>query len=486
MLVFVGEHVASASLQQRHELSEPTAKPLRDFNAGTLSSTNSKEINQEKTGDQFVTPPIVESTITESKVTSTEALEEPDISKHPTVPLAPLTPARRYFRVNWWSIAALFLLLILAGEHTIPFLFPVVDAYLNSRATVTLFPTQKRMSQNYSYLVVTGTADPSHGQIPSRIISFTTPTKSGTIHTTGIGYTPAIQAHGTITLYNEAPYIQTIYAGTVITVGDGIQIVTDQTVTIAAGNGEANGNAQVLAHTIQAGTNANIPPLAINTLCCISGILAKNSSPFTGGLDSQPYPMLSQADLKREATHLAGTLSPIAKVGILSQIRDFEQNLVPMQCSAHTTSNPKVGERATTANVSMSETCITQVYDNAALQQLIGMQFTQDAGRQLSSNFVQSGNLTIAKRKTTLLDKTHSTYELSVAATGTLIFHLTPPQVQTLKKRIAGKSTAQAQQELLQLTGVAGVYIKPAHQDDSSLPTDPSSIVLVVSERINT
>jgi hypothetical protein len=253
------------------------------------TSSNPNEVNQEQTGDLFTIPPVVEGTIAESKVTSTEAPAEPDISKHPTIPLAPLTMPKRYFRVNWWSIVALSLLLILASEHTIPYLSPVVDAYLNPKATVTLFPTKKLISQNYSYLVVTGTADPSHGQIPSRIISFTTPTKSGTINTTGIGYTPAIQAKGAITFYNEAPYSQTIYQGTVITARDGLQIVTDQTVTIAPGNGEANGNSQAQAHTIQAGINANIPPFVVNTLCCLSGILAKNLSPFL--VEKTPNPI---------------------------------------------------------------------------------------------------------------------------------------------------------------------------------------------------
>jgi hypothetical protein len=191
--------------------------------------------------------------------------------------------------------------------------------------------------------------------------------------------------------------------------------------------------------------------------------------------------MLSSADLKREATHLAGTLTPLAKVGVQSQMRDFEQSLVPVQCSVHTMSNPKAGERATTANVSVSETCITQVFNYSEVASLTRSAFLADAQNQLSSNFVQSGNLTIAKRKTTLLDRTHSTYELSVSATGMLIFHLTSPQAQSLKKSIAGKPAAQAQQELLKLTGVAGVYIKPAHQDDLSLPTNPDQIQMNVS-----
>jgi hypothetical protein len=443
-------------------------------------STPTEELNDKQSSTLSGRPPIIESTIAASEVTSTEPPAEPDISKYPTVPLRPLTTPKRYFRVNWWSVIALALLLIIIGEHTTPSLLSLVDGYLHPKATITLFPTQKQMSRSYSYLVVTGTADPSHGQIPSRVLSFTSPTKSETVTTTGIGYTPAIQAQGAITFYNEAPYIQTIYAGTVITAGDGIQIVIDQTVTIAPGNGQANGDATAKAHTIQAGTHANIPPLAINTLCCLSGILAKNIGPFTGGLDSQPYPMLSQADLKREATHLAGTLSPDAKVGIQSQIRDFEQNLVPVQCNVHTASNPKVGERATTGTVSVFETCSAQVYDYSEVASLTRSAFLADAQSQLSSNFVERGNLTIVTRKTTLLDGSHRTYELDISAEGTLIFHLSSSALQAIAAQIAGKRLIEAQRELLELAGVSGVYIKPVSSSDTTLPADPGQIQIEV------
>jgi len=445
----------------------------------------SEEFNQIETSGPLTTPPIVESTIASSEVTSTDLPSEPDISKHPTVPLAPLASPKGYFQVNWWSVIALALLLILIGEHTAPFVLSQVDEYLHPKATITIFPIEKTLSQGYSYLAVTGTADPGRNQIPSRLLSFSTPTKTETIITTGTGYTPAIQAKGTITFYNEAPYSQTISAGTVITDADGIKIVTDKAVTIAPGNGVTNGSAQAPTHTIQAGAHANIPPLAINTLCCLNGILAKNISPFTGGLDPKPYPMLSKADLQREAAHLAGILSPLAKEGIKTRMRSDEQNLVPMQCSLHTTSSPKVGEKGAIARVSVSETCIAQVYDNAALQRLISVQFLQDAAQQLGSNFVQSGSLTIVKRKTTLLDRIHAAYELSVCATGTMIFHLTAPQLRAIATQIAGKPVAQAQRELLKLSGVAGVYIQLPHQSDIRLPTDPGSIELEVSERIN-
>jgi hypothetical protein len=437
-----------------------------------------KPVTDELNGEQppgLLTGDTVEGSITASEIVSTDPPPEPDISTHPTVPL---TPPKRYFQVNWWSITALALLLVLIGEHLAPFVWPLVDNYLHPKATVTLFPTRKTLSQTYTFLAVTGTADQSRNQIPSRVLAFTTPTQSEMITTTGIGYIPAVQAKGTVTLYNEANYRQSIAAGTVITGNDDRQIVTDQTVTIAAGNPPYLASNTVLAHSLQAGEVGNIQPLDINGLCCLAGIYAKNTRPFTGGEDPKPYPMLSHADLEREATNLASTMSPLAKAGIQNQMFESEQFLQPMQCDLTTSSQPKVGERTTTATVSVSEKCSAQVFDDAVLQQLISVQFVQDAQKQLGSNFVQPGNLSTTIEKTTLLDRSHNTYQLFVSATGTLIFHLSQAQLQALKTHIAGKRITEAQRQLLALAGVQGVAIQPAHQTDVSLPTDPNQITM--------
>ena len=417
----------------------------------------------------------VEGSITASEIVSTDPPPEPDISTHPTVPL---TPPKRYFQVNWWSIVAFALLLVLVGEHLAPFVWPLVDSYLHPKATITLFPTQRAMSHQYAFLAVTGTADQSRNQVPSRVLSFTTPTKSATITTTGTGYTPAIQAKGTVILYNEANYNQTIAAGTVIAGNDGRQIVTDQTVTIAAGNPPYLGSSTVLAHSLQAGEVGNIQALDINGLCCLAGIYAKNTSGFSGGLDPKPYPMLSHTDLERETQSLAGSLSPLAKAGTQKQALESEQFLQPMQCSLTSSSHPKVGERAITATVSVSETCSAQVFDVAVLQKLTSVQFVQDSQKQLGSNFIQRGNLSTSIEKTTRLDKSHHTCQLTVSATGTLILYLSQAQMQALKMQIAGKKITEAQRQLLALAGVQGVAIQPAHQTDISLPTDPNQITM--------
>jgi nucleoid-associated protein YgaU len=444
-------------------------------------STASKQGDQEQPPG-LATEKTVEGSIAASELVSTDPPAEPDIAKHSTVLLAPLTPPKRYVQVNWWSLVALAFLLMLVGEHAIPLLWPVLDNYLHPKATVTLFAARQPLTFRYSFLAVTGIADQSRQQVPSRMIAFTSPTKSVTIQTTGVGYTPAIQAHGTITFYNEANYPQTIDAGTVITGQNGIQIVTDQPVTVGAGNPPASyGIAETAAHTIQAGARGNIHPFALNGLCCLAGIYAKNRRAFTGGADPKPYPMLSNADLQREAADLAGALSTEAKVGTQSQLLDSEQFIQPMQCTVYTVSHPKVGERATEAQVSVSETCTAQVYDYAALREQVQAHFLQDAGRKAGSNFRQSGNLSVTLERTTPLDRKHTTYQLTVSAAGTMVFRLSAAELHTLGIQLAGKPIDQAQRELLQIQGVQGVDITPARQGDSVLPTDPSRIDTTVS-----
>ncbi len=420
----------------------------------------------------------VESALAESLVTGTEEPEASPISDDPTVPLA---PPQRYFQVNWWSIVALFLLLILAGEHIPTLMMFLAQTYFRPTATVTLFPTQKRMSQAYTFLAVTGTADPGQQQIPSRLLSFTTPTTTETITTTGVGHTPPVQATGSVTLYNEAPYSQTVYAGTVLTGSDGIHVVTDETVTISAGNGATNGSATVRAHTIQAGTQANIAPLALNGLCCLSGIYVKNTSGFTGGEDPKTYPMVSQADVAAATKHLAGTPDPLAKDAIGKQMRATEQRLLPFTCTSQTTATPNVGEQATTARVAVSETCLAQVIDFATLQALTTTHFLQDGVREVGSGFTTKGEISLSLGNSKLLDKSHHTYALAVTVSGTMIFHLTASQLQSLALQMAGKKIDQARTALLRMQGIQGVYIQPGRESDTTFPTDPGQIHIIVS-----
>src|SRR5439155_18058103 len=105
-------------------------------------------------------------------------------------------------------------------------------------------------------------------------IQYVSPMQTITVSATGYAQTQPTPAYGSITFYNDAPYVQTIDAGTVIQGDDGVETVTDETVIIAAGTGIANGSVTTTAHTLQTGSSANIPAYDVNRLCCLSGIRA--------------------------------------------------------------------------------------------------------------------------------------------------------------------------------------------------------------------
>ncbi len=426
-----------------------------------------------------IPPTTVDSTLAGSTLVSTQEPpeEEAQGSRNET-----LSPQKRVFLPNWSNIIACLLFLILVGEHLVPLIWPALDSFLHPKAVVTLFAAKQPLSFTYTFVAVTGTTDRVQQQIPSRVLNVTTSTKSVPIHTTGIGYTPAIHAKGEVTFYNAAIYSQIIAAETVITGNDGIQIVTDETVTVGAGNPPYSyGIASTPAHSLQAGTVGNIQALDINGLCCLAGISVKNTRSFTGGNDPKAYPTVSTADLQAAAHQVASVLDPVARNSVQSQIEDTERVLIPVQCSYTTASNPKIGERATEAMVSVSETCKVQVYDDETLQELARMQFAADAEKALHWGVVQGNSFALTLAKPLLLDSSHHTYKLAVTMSGTMIFHLSETQLHSLVTRIIGKKITEAQRVLLAIKGVQGVSITPAHPEESTLPTDPGRIHLLVS-----
>jgi hypothetical protein len=439
--------------------------------------------DQEQSGAKRETDPLrsptIESTVVESEIVSTRDGEEETEQGSEERPVPP--PHKRVFIPNWSNIIACILFLILVGEHVVPLAWTALDSSLHPKATVTIFAAKRHLQHTYLFLAVTGKADPGEQQIASRFVSFTTATKTETIQTTGIGFTPAVQAKGEITFYNEAPYSQTIAAGTVLTSSDGVQVITDESASIPAGNGVTNGSASVIAHAIVGGTVGNIQPFDVNTLCCLSGILARNTAAFTGGVDPKSYPTISTTDLQTAAHQLAGILAPLAKTGVQRQIAQTERVLTSLHCRLTPSSTPKVGERATTARVSVSETCQTQVYDDAALQEQTRLLFDADASKALPWGILQGNSLALTLATPLLLDSSHHTYKLAITASGTLVFHLSETQLHSLVTQIAGKPITQAQRELLQLQGVQGVSIQPAQQGENSLPQDPTSIRIILS-----
>jgi len=160
-------------------------------------------------------------------------------------------------------------------------------------------------------------------------------TRSLTIPTTGTGHQDARAATGTLTFYNGKLSSQVIFVGTVFTGQDGIKIVTNQTITIPAANPPQEGEANIPAYAINAGSQGNIATDDINPALS-SDLLVRNLASFTGGKDARTYQAVAAQDIQQTISTLQAT---IAQALPLAFPLAMGERAYPVQCV--TTSTPR-------------------------------------------------------------------------------------------------------------------------------------------------
>ncbi len=163
---------------------------------------------------------------------------------------------------------------------------------------------------------------------------------------TGKHISAATQATGTLTIYNGSFLTQQLPAHFILTTTDGIEVATDQAVSIPWGNPPSYGIATVSAHAIEAGKQGNIQADAIDQIYG-SAISIKNLVPFTDGQDASTQTYVTSKDqqqaLDTARRQLAGKQPP----GLLAKpctetIRQSESNVsVFWQCQYVTYQVPK-------------------------------------------------------------------------------------------------------------------------------------------------
>jgi len=136
-------------------------------------------------------------------------------------------------------------------------------------------------------LIIPASADigPKTILVPLQLLPIQTFTTTVAIVPTGQQTIPATPAHGILTLYNGSILVQQLPKGFIVTSQGGVEIITDATATIPAGNPPAYGMAKVPAHAITLGSSGNIPALSI-TETYGSSLYLKNLTPFSGGADA--------------------------------------------------------------------------------------------------------------------------------------------------------------------------------------------------------
>src|SRR6266699_688032 len=378
-------------------------------------------------------------------------LEQPDISEDH------LPPKQK----PYWLLIPLTICLCLSIPG-VSLLFP----FLSPSATITIIPAERT-------LTITAAI-----QVQGRQLLPLTLMQSLSAPATGKRHQDATRAHGTITLYNGLLISQTIPAGTIVTGNDGVQIITDQAARIPAGNPPSYGQVTVSAHAVVAGPKGNVPPYDINTACCATSVVAKNTQAFAGGAEARDFLEVTRTDINTAVTSLLLTLSESEVAALQAQLHPGEALITP-SCNPIVSSNHHPGDEAKQITITVSETCTgfayvaQQVYADA-LQLL-----TAQATTTLGAEYALLGDIQITIVHATAIYRSQGRASMVVQVTGTWVYQITPGVQHHLLNLIAGKTMQQAGAMLVQFLGIAGAQIS-VKGGNRTLPQDPGSIHIIV------
>jgi hypothetical protein len=353
---------------------------------------------------------------------------------------------------------------------------------LTATASITVLPVQTPITTTTMLAVVTtGTVSSrqqQQQQVPGRVLSSLTLSGQRTVATTGQGHQDAAAAHGTVTFYNAALYVQTIPAGTLLVGTDGVQVVTAQDAVLPVALYPTFGQATVVAHAVQVGPTGNIRAGDIYGPCCRLNVSAVNS-PFTGGQNARTYPMVTQTDIDGTVTALTATLAQSVQAAFAAQVRPDETLITPVPCVPRVNMNHHVGDEATQVTILVQETCTGETYETQAMQTQVTQAVTAAAMQHLGANYMLEGNVQVTVLHVTSTTGPHGGVLMQVKGTGMWAYRFTDAQLHTLATRIAGKSREQATSLLLDTPGVSQVVMNVSG-GTATLPTDPARIHLLV------
>lgn len=273
--------------------------------------------------------------------------------------------------------------------------------------------------------------------LPTRPLAAITVTRSQTVQTTGHGHLDETQAAGVLTFYNASFSSQTIQAGSVFTSANGIQILTNETVTVPANNPPQDGIASVASHTQTTGSIGNIQAFAINGQVS-SSLYVKNLSAFTGGRNARDFQAVAQRDLDSLTTSTTQTVNQAVPPAFILQVGEAVH---VTNCTTKASADHAAGAEAQTVTVTTSATCQGIAYSRVKLSKEATAAFTQTRP-EVNYHIVGSAQTTL-----------QTVTPFVVTIHGTWIYTFSTAYEQHLAEQIQGDSPDKARASLLK-TGV--------------------------------
>ncbi len=394
--------------------------------------------------------------------------EQEDIQGQKTQPVAEAPQRRR--RVPLFVV---LLVCVCCGVLTLSLGYLYVLPLVAPSATVNLVAETRQLTTSNTITLVTGTASTDQGELAARAVSSGTINQARTVATTGTGHQDARAASGTITFYNAAPTIQQLPAGTLITGKNGIQVLTDQDVTIPAAIYPTFGEAHVSAHAAAPGPTGNSAAGDIYGPCCRLNLSAV-SGPFTGGQDARTYPLVTQQDIETVASSLKTTVMEQESTALHGQVKQDESLLTLTPCNPVVTSDHQPGTEAQQVTITVTITCTGIIYNTQSYQSLATQLSMQDVTKQVGTHYALNGDMHISTTQTSVKA---DNVAVQIQCSGTWVYQFDQSDFQRLKHLIAGKSKEQAVKLLTHQEGVKRVTVD---ETDATIPTDTAHIHVLV------
>lgn len=345
-----------------------------------------------------------------------------------------LARARRPRRLLLVLGSIIGLLLLLAGIVFVPPLFASTTITLTPRSQLehNLFPLSADQVRAHQ---LSATASPQSNTGPV----------SGTI--------PATRAHGTLLFLNNTNH-DVVIPTTTFTGKSGVPVTFNGPVTVPFTNPTF---IEVPAYAVNPGANGNIPQFDIVENYDSTGVVVKNTT-FSGGKDAQSNGSIQQSDIDQAAKSLIDAQTQQEQARLAEQQQKNEQ-VIPhsLNCQPAVQSDKPVGTQARTVTVSVSVTCVEEVYDVAAARTLAAGQLSTQATRDLGTDYRLDGPITVHVEQATITENGKQ-ISLPVQAQGLWVFLFPSARLRQLAQLVAGKTQASARALLLSQPGVADVH----------------------------
>jgi len=153
-------------------------------------------------------------------------------------------------------------------------------------------------------------------RVPAILLPLRTFSTSVAITSTGTKTYPATTAHGTLTLTNGSILSVALPEGMIFSDKDGVEVVTNEAVSVPAGNANSFGRATVSAQVVKSGAQGNIPPLDINQVYGTS-LYIRNLQAFTGGKDISSITFITRQDRQNALSQARDALTQQTVAGLL-------------------------------------------------------------------------------------------------------------------------------------------------------------------------